>query len=409
MPQYKYQGVDNTGNRVTGMVEVGNEGELRMNLRSRGIRPLKVSIVGGNEGVFGIGKKASLVSARTSVPIQVLIVFTRQLQLLISSGIPLVYALELLADQTNNPQMREVIRVLKDKVSGGMFLWESLSGFPRVFPKLYFSLVRAGESSGSMDQVLRRLSKYIEDEDRLKRMVKSAMMYPIIVLSIGAGVVALMLTFVIPKFEKMLKESGQELPDVTLFVITLSHFFANNFHYLIGGCVALGYAYKRFVETKEGRALKDRVVFRSPLFGIIAQKAGIARFARTLQTLLAAGVNLIDAIDICMAVSDNAVLEGAIGKIRGEIESGKNLGETMLKIPEFTKMSGQMVMVGESTGNLDKSLEKVADFYESEVEILVGGLTKLIEPIVLVILGGLVGGLMIAMYMPIFKMAGSVG
>ncbi|MDR3608034.1 MAG: type II secretion system F family protein [Oligoflexia bacterium] len=409
MADFTYRGVDRAGKKVEGKLDVSSEGELRMTLRGMGIRPVMIRRIGAMAGGGATASKKKGVGSKLSVPVKVSILFTRQLQLLISSGIPLVQALEMLTDQTTHVGMRAAISEIRERVSGGAYLWESLNAYPRVFPKLYVALMRAGENSGSTDSMLKRLSKYLEDEDRLRRMIQSAMMYPMIVLCIGFGVVAMMLAFVIPKFEEMLKQGNQELPDITQFVINSSHFFQHNFLVIMGCIFGGGYLIKRFVATEEGRSIKDHILFKAPLFGTLAQKAGVARFCRTLQTLLAAGVNLIDSIDICKASADNAVLEEAIGKIRGDIEQGKTLGSVLNQMAVFPKMASQMIMVGESTGNLDKSLDKIADFFESDVEVLVGGMTKMIEPIVIVVLGGLVGAIMLAMYMPIFKMAGGVG
>jgi type IV pilus assembly protein PilC len=411
MPEFSYKGVDRAGKRVEGKLDVGNEGEARMALRGLGIRPTAIKGASG----AGAGAKSHTFlkkggkASNLTVPLQVTVLFTRQLQLLISSGIPLVQAFEMLSDQTSHVGMRNAIIDIRDRISGGSYLWESLSAYPRVFPNFYIALMRAGESSGALDGMLKRLSKYLEEEDRMRRMLKSAMMYPAIVMSVGFGVVTLMLTLVIPKFEEMLKGANQELPGITQFVIDSSHFFSKNFLAIIFGTFTFVFLMRRFFATKEGRVLKDRLVFRMPIFGVLSQKSGVARFCRTLQTLLSAGVNLIDAIDICKTAADNAVLEEAISKIRGEVEGGKTLGSIFIKLTVFPKMASQMIMVGEATGNLDKSLEKIADFFESEVEVLVGGMTKLIEPFVIVILGGLVGGMMLAMYLPIFKMAGAVG
>lgn len=402
MAEFQYQGVDKAGKKVTGKLEAPTEGDVRMMLRGQGVRPTRITRASAMNTDIG----ALLRRGMSTVPIEVLVAFTRQLHVLIGSGIPLVQALEILGDQASHTTMRNVTLAIKEKVSQGSYLWEALSAYPQIFPKLYVALIRAGEASGAMDQMLKRLTRYIEDADRLQKMVKSAMMYPIIVISIGVGVVALMLIFVIPKFEEMLKGSGQELPYPTQLVINLSHFIAGNILYLIGGIVASVYLLGRYFKSPEGRAMRDRVLFHAPLFGSMMQKSGVARFSRTLQTLLTSGVNLIDAIDICKATIDNAVLEEAVGKIRSDVEAGKTLGMVISKIKVFPKMAVQMVMVGESTGNLDKMLERVAEFYESEVEMLVGGLTKLIEPFVLVFLGGTVGGIMIAMYLPIFKLAG---
>jgi type IV pilus assembly protein PilC len=305
--------------------------------------------------------------------------------------------------------MKTVILTMKEKVAQGSYFWESLGGFPKVFPKLYVSLIRAGETSGSIDQMLKRLSRYLEDANRLRKMVKGAMMYPIIVVSVGIGVIALMLTFVIPKFEELLSQSGQELPAPTKIVLMLSHFMTGNIVYIVVGGITFIFLFVRFVQSPEGKAFIDRAFFNAPLFGNIMRKAGTARFARTMQTLLASGVNLIDAVEICRATVDNAVIEAAVAKIRGEIEAGKTFGMVVTKLKIFPDMAVQMMTVGESTGNLDQMLDKIAEFYEEEVENLVAGMTKMIEPIILVFLGGAVGGLLIAMYLPIFKLAGSAG
>ena len=404
MVQFTFEGVNKAGKKVRGNLEAPSEGDLRMTLRTQGIRPTKViksgSKSGGGAGLMDFFK------AMESVPTEHLVTFTRQLQVMISSGIPLVQALDILSGQTSDLTLKRIIKEVGEKVSQGSYFWEGLAAHPHVFPKLYISLIRAGEASGAMDSMLKRLSRYLEDSDRLGKMLKSAMMYPIIVIIIGVGVVALMLIFVIPKFEDMLKGGGQELPWITQFVIDSSHFMVNNAWYLVGGIGATYYVVSRYLKSDEGRAFMDRLLFKAPLFGPLMQKGGVARFARTLNTLLASGVNLIDAIDICRATIDNTVLEDAVAKIRTEVEAGKTLGAVIGKLGVFPSMAVQMIVVGRSTGNLDKMLEKVADFFESEVETFVGGLTKLIEPIILAFLGVMVGGMMIAMYLPIFKMAG---
>lgn len=401
MPEYQYQGVDKTGKRVSGKVDAPNEGELRMTLRGLGIRPTSISKVGALNADL-----STLLKGAVHVPIEQLVTFTRQLQVLIGSGIPLVQGLEILTDQSSSVSLKNILSAVREKVSQGTYLWEALSAYPSVFPKLYVALIRAGEASGSLDQMLKRLSRYLEDSDRLRKQIKGAMLYPIIVISIGAAVVALMLVFVIPKFEEMLKGAGQELPGPTQVVIDASHFLVENIYTLVAASMISGYLIRRYFKSDEGRGVLDRVLFRLPLFGEMIQKAGVARFSRTMQTLLSSGVNLIDAIDICKTTIDNVVLEDAVGKIRSEVEAGKTFGMVVGKLGVFPKMAVQMIVVGESTGNLDKMLEKVADFFETEVDAMVAGMSKLIEPIILVILGGMVGGMMIAMYLPIFKMAG---
>lgn len=407
MSEYTYTGIGKNGQKVTGTINAPTEGELRMMLRNQGIRPTRIMRAAGKQG----GKKSGggFFGGGPSVPGEVLLIFTRQLYVLVSSGIPLIQAIETLADQANHPGLRTILVSVKEKVAGGSYFWEALSGYPKGFSKLYVSLVRAGESSGALDEMLRRLTGYLEDANRLRKLLKSAMIYPIAVVCVGIAVIAAMLIFVIPKFEELLKSSGQELPAVTQAVIDISHFMVENILPISGGTFITIWTIVKYVQSPEGKAFVDRMFFRFPLFGPLMQKGAVARFARTMQTLLASGVSLLDAIDICKATIDNAVVEQQVAKIRGEVEAGNRLGTVINKMDAFPKMAVQMISVGEASGALDQMLEKVADFYEAEVESMVAGLSKLIEPFILVFLGGAVGGLLIAMYMPIFKMAGGVG
>lgn len=407
MAQFQYAGIDRAGKKVNGTLDVLNEGELRMQLRSQGIRPTRIVKAGVLNTDIGMMMKGS--GAKTSLSLEQLLYFTRQLQVLISAGIPIVQGLEILETQSLDRSARAVFRGLKEKVSGGMFFWEAVSQYPKAFPRMYVALIRAGESSGATDQMLGRLGRYLEGSDKLRKMVKSAMMYPAIVVIVGVGVIIAMLAFVIPKFEEMLRGAGQDLPGPTQFVISASHFITGHLAGIFGTFVVAVILLVRFVQTKEGKDLLDRLLFHAPLFGNLAQKSATARFTRTLGTLLQSGVNLIEAIDICTAALDNSVLETAVVKIRAEVESGKTLGSTIERLKVFPTMAVQMISIGEATGALDRMLDKVADFYEEEVEIMVGGLTKLIEPLILVFLGGTVGGMLISMYLPIFKMAGAAG
>ena len=405
MPEFSYQGVDKFGKRVSGKMEAPNEGELRIMLRGQGVRPVRIGKVGLLEAdlgaMFGMGQGP--------VPTDVLAIFTRQLHVLIASGIPLVQSLEILADQVTNPQLRRILVALKEKVSSGSFLWEALSDYSGQFPRIYVALIRAGETSGAMEIILDRLAKYLETADKLAKQLKSAMMYPIIVTVIGIVVVGAMVVFVIPQFESLLSNAGKALPAPTQFLIDLSDFVTSNLHYIVGGTGLAIYLLKTYFATNEGRGVLHRIVFRMPIFGTISQRAGTARFTRTMGTLLGSGVNLIDAIEICKATVDNVVIEESVAKIRGEIESGKTLGMTMANMKVFPRMASQMIAVGEQTGNLEKMLDRVATIYETEVENLVAGLSKLIEPIILVVLGGAVAGIMVAMYLPVFQMGDAVG
>jgi type IV pilus assembly protein PilC len=401
MPDFNYEGSDRAGKRVKGKLSAASEGELRVSLRAQGIRPTRISQAGGMD----LDLFASFKSTGVYVSPQEVVTFTRQLQLLLSSGVPLIQGLELLAEQSS-PSFQSVILAIKEKVSGGGYLWETLSQYPTVFPKLYVAMIRAGEASGALDQVLKRLGRYLEDSERIGRLVKGAMSYPIIVMSIGSGVVALMVIFVIPQFEAMLKSTGKALPAPTQFLIDISHFVSGHLAIIITVIVVGGYSARRYLKTDEGKAFVARLVFKLPVFGPLSQKSAVARFARTLQTLSAAGLGLLDAIDICKQTIDNVVMEDAMKTIRSEIEGGKSLGAVVNGISVFPKMASHMIAIGESTGNLDKMLEKIADMYEADAENLAAGLGKAIEPFVIVILGTMVGGIMIAMYLPMFTAGG---
>ncbi len=406
MSEYTYTGIDKTGRKVAGSINAPTEGELRVLLRQQGIRPTKVGLASRVEArsnsVGGLFKNQG-----PSVPLEILLIFTRQLYVLVSSGIPLIQAIETLADQANHPALKLILTNIKNKVTSGSYFWEALAAYPRAFTKLYVSLVRAGESSGSLDEMLKRLTTYMDDANRLRRLLKSAMIYPIAVVSVGIAVIGAMMIFVIPKFEELLKSTGQELPAVTQWVLNASRFLVDNILPITSITAGTIFVIYRYFQSPEGRAFRDRMLFSFPIFGPLMQKGAVARFARTMQTLLASGVSLLDAIDICRTTIDNAVVESAVAKIRGEVEAGNRLGVVINQLDVFPKMAVQMISVGEASGSLDQMLEKVADFYEAEVEAVVAGLSKLIEPFILVFLGGAVGGLLIAMYLPIFKIAGS--
>ena len=405
MAEFQYYGVDRQGKKVSGKVSASNEGDLRMILRGQGVRPIKIL----KSGSIQSNIKGLIKGSGKAVRVDILLTFTRQLHVLLTSGIPLVQALDILSDQAVGRELKGIIVSLKERVSQGSFLWQSLAAYPMTFSKMYVALIRAGESSGSMDTMLKRLGRYLEDADKLRKLLKSAMIYPVVVVLLGVVIIGGMLVFVVPKFETMLRSSGQELPMPTQFLINVSHFIAKNILIIFAIVGFTTYFFLQFIRSQEGRAVFQRLLFNVPVFGPLMQKAGVARFARTLGTLLGSGINLLDAIDIVKTTVDNAVVEEATGKIRGAVESGKTLGQVMNKMTVFPKMAVQMIMVGESTGHLEGMLDRVAEFYESEVETMVNGLTKLIEPIILVVLGGAVGGILIAMYLPVFKLAGAAG
>jgi type IV pilus assembly protein PilC len=401
LPEFQYQGVDKQGKKVAGKIDAPSEGELRMILRAQGVRPVRI----GRVSVLAADLK-KIGGGSGKVQSLALFTFTRQLHVLISSGVPLVQAMDVLVAQTNDKTLKSIIIATKEKVSQGSFFWESLSMYPKAFPRIYTSLIRAGESSGALDTMLKRLTRYLEDADRLKKTLKGAMMYPAIVVIVGILVIAALLTFVIPKFEALLTGSGQELPLPTQIVINISDVLVENFPFIVLGGGASAFLFVRYAASDAGRGALQKLFFRFPLFGDLMQKGAVARFSRTMGTLLSSGVTLLDALEICRSTVGNAVIEHALTKVRGDIESGKPFASSIGRLGVFPEMAVQMISVGESTGSLDAMLDRVADFYETEVEMKVQGMSKLIEPLILVVFGGIVGGILIAMYLPIFQMAG---
>lgn len=406
MPEYNYVAADRTGKKIEGKLEAANEGELRMTLRGQGLRPMRISKASMAQVDIGTYLRGML-GGGASVPTERLLNFIRQLHVMITSGVPLVQALDLFYDQESDPTLKSILAASRERIKGGSFLWESFAAYPNIFERVFVSLIRAGESSGTLDVMLKRVGKYLENSYRLKKLIKSSMTYPIAVVCIATGVVTLMLTMVIPKFEEMITGSGGVMPAPTQFVINLSHWMTNNFTYLIVAGVASFVLGRMYLKTKEGKIVFQKILLGLPLFGDMIIKGGVAKFSRTLSTLLASGVPMVDSLEICRSAAEHIAFEDAIGTIKKEVELGSSVANAMQRQKVFPKMATQMTSVGENTGNMDKMLEKVADFYEEEVESAIQGMMKLIEPFMLVFLGGIVGGLMIAMYLPIFQMAGN--
>jgi len=408
MSEYLYVAKDAAGKEVEGKLDANNEGELRMALRSKGLRPIRIQKAGIANQDIGV-YLGSLLGVKKSIPMERLMNFIKQLQTMIASGVPLIQAIELFHDQESHPYMKEILASCRDRINGGSFLWECFASYPDVFERVFVALVRAGESSGTLDVMLKRTGRYLENSYRLKKLIRSSMNYPIIVSCIAAGVVTLMLTMVIPKFEEMITSSGGELPLPTKIVINLSHGLINNFALVVGAAAAAFYLVRTYVKSEEGQVVIQKTALKLPMFGRLIVQSGVARFARTMSTLLASGVPLVDGLEICKSASSHIAFEDAIGNMKREVELGTSFSNAMLRQQLlFPKMALQMTVVGENTGNLDKMLERVAEFYEEEVETTIQGLLKLIEPVMLVFMGGIVGGLLIAMYLPIFNMAGSV-
>ncbi len=399
MPIFQYEGAKKNGEAVKGSVNLPSESEVRIFLRQQGVRPSKIekqSAFNQDFKFFGSGVKDAEVA-----------IMTRQLSVMVGSGVPLLQAFDILQQGEKNPRLKKALIEIQEAISAGSPLWESMSKQKDIFSHLYIYLVRAGEMGGALDLILNRLAKYLDDNVRLVRMVKGAMIYPGAVMVVGFGVTFGLLAFVVPQFEAMISASGGELPHLTKIVINISHFCSGYFHVIIGTVVGAGFLFLKIIRSPDGKKAWDKFLLSLPLFGDLLVKGATARFARTLGTMLTSGVNLIDAIEICKMTMDNSVIEAALGRVKDEISAGKTIALPLAQAKIFPSMVIQMINVGENTGTLDQMLIKIADFYEAEVEVIVGSLSKLIEPVVLVVLGGIVAFILIAMYLPIFNMAGS--
>jgi type IV pilus assembly protein PilC len=328
---------------------------------------------------------------------------------MIDAGLPLIQGLDILAKQQVNKTLKDVLTDIKTNVETGSTFADSLARHDKIFDSLFSKMVAAGELGGILDVILNRLAMYMEKVMKLKKKVKGALTYPLVVLCIALLVVAIILIFVIPVFQKMFADFGQALPAPTQLVINLSDFFKKNIIFMIAGLIAFVFAFRRFYSTAKGRKWVDSLVLKLPVFGPLVRKVAVAKFTRTLGTLISSGVPILDSLNIVAGTAGNKVIEEAILKVRVNISEGRPIAEPLMETGVFPNMVVQMITVGETTGALDAMLGKIADFYDDEVDAAVDALTSMIEPFMMVFLGGTIGGLVIAMYLPIFKMAAAVG
>jgi type IV pilus assembly protein PilC len=343
-----------------------------------------------------------------SVRAKELAIFTRQFSVMIDAGLPLVQCLEILASQQQNQKFASALRGVRASVEGGATLANSLRLYPKMFDDLYTNMVEAGEAGGILDGILRRLSSYIEKSVKLKRAVTSAMIYPVAVILIAAGVIFLLLWKVVPIFAELFKGLGTTLPLPTRIVIGMSHGVANYGWMVIASLVVLSFLLKRYYATAGGRMTIDRLLLRVPVLGMVMRKIAVARFTRTLGTLITSGVSMLEAMEITARTAGNAVIEQAILRVRSAVESGQTIVDPLRATDVFPNMVVQMIGVGEQTGALDAMLQKVADFYEDEVDAAVGDLLTAMEPLIILFLGVVVGGVVISMYMPLFSLIGKL-
>ena len=399
MAKFQWEGVTRAGEVRRGVIEAASEEAVANRLRADQLTPRKIRKA-ARELSLKIG---------TGISQKELQIVTRQLATMIDAGLPLVQCLDILATQSDNPNMGKVLHSVKSSVEAGSTFSDALRRHPKVFDELYVNLIHAGEVGGILDSILNRLSTYIEKAVKLKRQLKSALVYPTVVLMVAIIVVVLMLAKVIPVFENMYKEfRGAKLPAPTQFVIKLSNSFTSNWYFFAGFAFLIGFGLVTALKTTRGRLIFDGLILRVPVIGGVLRKIVVARFTRTLGTLLASGVPILDSLEICARTSGNKVVENAILYARARISEGKDLAGPLAESRVFPSMVVQMIGVGEQTGAMDQMLQKIADFYEDEVDVAVGAMTSLIEPIMMVFLGAVVGGLIIAMYLPVFELAGNI-
>lgn len=404
MPTYKFQAKAEDGRVVRGELDAGNEAEARVRLRAQRLTPIRV---GQDIAIAGEQKKISMFS-KSSVSSKDLQVFTRQFSVLVSAGVPIVQSLDAMARGARSPGLTTTLMKVTGDVERGRRLADAMANQPIVFDRLYVNLVRAGEESGSLDVVLNRLAEYIEKSVKLKGKILAALWYPAIIILVAIIVICIIMVFVVPKIASMFKDNGQQLPFLTQMVINVSNFCQHQWYLLVAFLVGVPVMCKMYYESADGRKNIDAILLEVPIFGTLIQRGAIARFSRTLATLLSSGVRIIDALEISSATTGNWVLESGLVNAKNSISKGRSLAEPLGAMPYFPKMVTQMIAIGEATGNLDQMLNKIADFYEDEVENATAAMTSMIEPILMVVLGGIIAVIVIAMYLPLFNLAGAV-
>ncbi|MBR9812603.1 type II secretion system F family protein [bacterium] len=394
---FSWEGKDKQGKRVKGQMEGPSELLIKSQLRKQGINPIAVR---KQSSLFGKRKKP-ITSAEIAI-------YSRQMSTMMTAGVPLVQSLEIIAKGHENPSMAELINAIKSEIEGGSTFAEALSKHPAHFDDLFVNLVDAGERSGALETLLDKIATYKEKTEAIKKKVKKALTYPAAVLVVAFIVTGILLIFVVPQFQDLFQGFGADLPAFTQFIINLSAWVQSYWWMVVGGIVAAGFAHRQaMIRSAAYRRLKDRVMLRMPIIGDILTKSAIARFARTLSTMFAAGVPLVDALESVAGAAGNIVYEEAILQMRDQVSTGQQLQLTMAQAGVFPSMATQMVAIGEESGSLDSMCAKVAEFYEDEVDNMVDNLSSLMEPMIMAVLGILVGGLVVGMYLPIFKL-GSV-
>ncbi len=403
MPTYTWAGRSRDGKSIKGTMDAASESAVMASLRRQGIQANRV------KAKSALNADINIKFLKPKIKLKDIVVFTRQFATMIDAGLPLVQCLDILSSQQDNPTFKEVLIKVKEDVESGSTFADALKKHPKAFNELYVNLVAAGEVGGILDTILNRLAAYIEKAQALKKKVKSAMTYPATIVGIALVVIAVILIFVIPAFEKMFADFGGALPVPTQIVINLSNLIQNYFILIIVAIFVFIFAFKKIYNTEKGRATFDNWALKLPVFGILIRKVAVAKFARTMSTMISSGVPILDGLDIVRKTAGNKTVEKAIANVRQSISEGKTIAEPLKASGVFPPMVCQMIEVGEQAGALDTMLSKIADFYDEEVDESVNALTSMMEPLLMLFLGTTVGGLVIAMYLPIFKLAGAAG
>jgi type IV pilus assembly protein PilC len=420
MAEFKYKAKDSKGKIRTGKVTANSKAQAKDQLSRMRLKPVmlkasKLDDVTEDEGLLGkfIKKdekgRITVQFGQPKITAKDLIIFTKQFATMINSGVPLIQSLGILGAQQRVPAFGKTLRNVSGAVENGSKLSDALEAYPNIFDTLYVAMVRAGEASGNLDTILLKLVTYIEKAAKIKSQVKSAMMYPMIVVVVAGAVVSGLLLFVVPTFAKQYEDSGKPLPEITQIVVDASNGLVNNWYYILGSFVLFAFLFKHWVKTEKGREIYDAAILKAPGIGELLRKIAVGRFCSTMATMLTSGVNILDALTICAASSGNKTIEKFVVNVRAKIEQGTKFSEPLAEGGLFPGMVVSMVAVGEQTGALDDMLLKVSDFYEDEVDMAVKTVLSMIEPIMIVTIGSIVGFIVIAMYMPVFDMASLVG
>lgn len=401
MPEYVWRATVSGGKKVSGEMTAVSEAVVLSKLKR--MRYSNIKVKKRPQDLF-----ENVPFLQGKVPTKEIVVFTRQFATMIDAGLPLLQCLDILAGQQENRRFKKVLSAVKLSVETGDTLAESLRKHPKVFDDLFVNLIRAGETGGVLDTILRRLSTFLEKSEALKRKVKGAMVYPAVMLVVAIAVVAILLIFVIPVFKEMFAGAGQSLPAPTMVVIAMSEFARNYIVYMILVAIAIGFGIRKFYQTPRGKLFFDNLALKMPIMGSLLRKVAVARFCSTLGTMLTSGVPIMESLAVTARTAGNVIIENAVMSARSAVSEGRFIADPLAETNVFPSMVVRMIAVGEATGALDVMLAKISEFYEGEVDVAVSALTQMLEPIMIVFLGGVCGGMVIAMYLPIFSMAGAV-